>query len=348
MRALSPLILVASSLLLLACGPVDQSAASGENFALSSGPSGGSNLNSLNPEAIQIPEFQYPENVPIELERVLHVRNSAGVLERYQETLLADGQGNLRLDVTGYSPDQVQAFSAPSSLLQMNYLNQMRFMVKYRDPHLRERTGLLQNFTWSENPVPVQVAGVDCILYKAESTPRHGNFEFLADAQTGLLLSWTRFDASGVISMKMEATSVNLSPALGGVTWSAPIVAEQAFSGPNDVAALGFHPLEPEYLPPGFYQEEAWVRFSGPTVPGLSNMLVKVYSDGIHLVFVAQANETSQEVGIQFQNRVLEVLELDLGGIRVAEGTIGKRRLYVASLLSMDEIETIFGSIFPG
>ena len=352
MRILSPLILVASSLLLVACAPVEETATSGTtsggNLALSSGPSAGTALQATSPQAIQIPEFQYPENVEIELERVVHVLNRDGHLERTQETLLADGQGNVRLDVTGYSPDQVQAISAPSTLLQMNYLNQMRFMVKYRDPHLRELAGLVNNFTWSEDPVPVQVAGVSCIRYTAVSTQRHGDFEFLADAQTGLLLGWTRFSPSGGVSMKMETTSVNLNPTLGGVTWSAPIVAEQSFSGPGDVSTLGFEPLDPEYLPSGFYQEEAWVRFSGPSVPGLSHMLVKVYSDGIHLVFVAQADESTQAVGLQFKNRVLDVLELDLGGIRVAEGRIGKRRLYVASLLSMEEIETIFGSIFPG
>jgi hypothetical protein len=76
-------------------------------------------------------------------------------------------------------------------------------------------------------------------------------------------------------------------------------------------------------------------------------MLVKIYSDGIHLVFVAQTDQTTQSPGIQFANRVTDVFESDLGGIRVAEGSIGKRRLYVASLLSMEEIETIFGSIYP-
>ncbi|MDA0668277.1 MAG: hypothetical protein O3A95_02035 [Planctomycetota bacterium] len=347
MRTLSLLSLVASSLFLLACDPVDQGGASSENLALSSGSSGGQALSGTSPQAIEIPEFEYPENVAIELERVIHVRNLNGILERTQETFLADGLGNIRLNVTGFSPDQAQAFATPSTMLQMNYLNQMRFMVKYRDPHLGAQTALLHNFTWTEDAVPVQVAGVNCIRYTAKSLQRYGDVEFLADAQTGLLLGWTQFDASGAISMKMEATSVNLSPSLAGVAWSVPLVAEQAFSGPNDFAALGYEPMEPAYLPAGFYQEEAWLRFSGPSIPGISNMLVKVYSDGIHLVFVAQANEATQHLGLQFANRVTDVFESDLGGIRVAEGSIGERRLYVASLLSMEEIETIFGSIYP-
>jgi len=347
MRPLFPLNLVVSSLLLMACGPANQSAVPGGNLALSSGSSGTQAVSGTGPQVIVVPEFQYPENVAIELERVIHVRNSSGILERTQEMLLADGLGNIRLDVIGFSPDQAQAFTAPSSVLQMNYLNQMRFMVKYRDPHLRAHEGLRRNFTWTEDAVPVQVAGVSCIRYTAKSLNRYGDLEFLADAQTNLLLSWTQFDASGAIRMKMEATSVNLSPSLGGVTWSAPMVSEQAFSGQDDIAALGFKPMEPEYLPAGFYQEEAWLRFSGSSVPGISNMLVKIYSDGIHLVFVAQTDQTTQSPGIQFANRVTDVFESDLGGIRVAEGSIGKRRLYVASLLSMEEIETIFGSIYP-
>lgn len=344
----SRLALVVMSLWLAACEPgMEQTNASSENLALSSQSGGASALSGISPHAIEIPEFLYPENVAIELERVVHIRNSAGVLERTQETLLANGTGDLRLDVIGYSPDQVQPFTAPSSMLQMNYLNQMRFMVKYRDVHLGARTALVHNFLWSEDPVQVQVAGVNCIRYTAKSTHRYGDIEFLADAQTGLLLGWTRFDVSGQVQMKMEATSVDLSPSLGGVSWSAPVVSEQAFSNPNDEAILGFEPFEPEYLPSGFYQEEAWIRFTGPAVPGLGNMLVKAYSDGIHLVFVAQANSTIENLGLQFANRVTDVFESELGGIRVAEGSLGKRRLYVASLLSMEEIETVFGSIFP-
>jgi len=349
MRTLSAIALVFASFLLLACGPTDATSVAGGNQALTSGASGGQTSNATSPVAIELPEFQYPEELAVELDRVIHVRNSSGELERREENFMADGQGNYLLDITGFSPNQVQPFSAPSSLLLMNYQTQMRFMVKYRDLHLRAPSALFANFQWFEDPVQVQVAGVNCIRYTAKSTHDMGDAEFLADAQTGLLLGWTLFENNGSVSMKLETTMVNLNPNLNGVAWSAPVVGEQAFTGPNDFGALGFEPLEPEYLPPGFYQEEAWLRFSGsaPAFQGMSNMLVRIFSDGIHLVFVAQNNQNIQNPGLQVANKVSDVFETNLGGIRVAEGSIGKRRLYVASLLAMDEIETIFGSIMP-
>lgn len=348
MRTLSPLVLVFASFLLLACGPTDATSVSGGNQALTSGASGAQTPNANSPVAIELPEFVYPEELAVELDRVIHSRNSNGVLERREESFLADGAGNFLLDVTGFSPSQGQAFSTPTNLLLMNYQTQMRFMVNYRDPHLRAPSALFANFQWFEDPVQVQVAGVSCIRYTAKSKHDMGDAEFLADAQTGLLLGWTLFENNGLVAMKMETTMVNLSPNLTGVVWSAPVVAEQAFTGPNDFGVLGFEPLDPEYLPPGFYQDEAWVRFSGnggAGFQGMSNMLVKIYSDGIHLVFVAQNNQSLSNPGIQVANKVTDVFETNLGGIRVAEGSMGKRRLYVASLLPMVEIETIFGSI---
>ncbi|MFK5956845.1 MAG: hypothetical protein QM477_10415 [Planctomycetota bacterium] len=347
MRAIPPFLLVASSLLLAACGPSGSISAPSGNQALTSGSAGSTALDQTSPNLIEIPSFVYPEGQAISLDRIFHVRNASGDLERVQETFLADGLGQTRLDAIGYAPNQAQAFVPAPSMLQMNYLNQMRFMVKYRDPHLGERVGLLRNFRWSADPVPVQVAGVSCTKYTAESKHELGDVEFLADSQTGLLLGWTYFDNIGQVLMRMETTSMNLNPNLGGVVWSVPLVSDQAFDMSNDLGLLGFTPMEPEYLPPGFYPEAAWLRFSaGAAFQSTSNMLVKIFSDGIHLVFVAQHTQDNRgQIGLSLANKVVEVYESDLGGIRVAEGLFGKQKLYVASLLEMDEIETVFGSL---
>ncbi len=340
---LPPVVL---GLLFLACGPAQPTASSaGTSLALSSGSGSVSSQAQTSGQQIFVPEFVYPEDQLLSAHRDLQVRNSSGVLERMQEVLLADGQGHSRLDVIQYSPGLMQPYQSPSSQLVLNYENRMRFLIRYRDAHLGARAALLQNYRWTEDPVHVQVAGVDCVRYTAQSKHDMGDVEFLADAQTGLLLGWTFFANNGQILLKLETTQLNFAPNLTGVVWSSPLVGDQPYVDPADRALLGYTPRFPQYLPPGFYRQESWLRFSAGFYPGMSDMLVEIYSDGLHLVFVAQHEQTQMGQGLQFANKVVDVRQTDLGGIRLAEGDLGNRRLYVSSMLSMVEIQTIFGSL---
>jgi hypothetical protein len=343
----SPLLLTPlSGLLLLACGPAGNVGSETEgSLALTSGSSGSNARVGTDPTQVEVPEFLYPEDQLISLESEVHLRNGVGDLVRVKEVLLADGQGNSRLDIVGKSQDLVQPFGPPSSQLLLDYQARMRFLIGYRNPHLRAFNGVASNFTWTEDPVLIQVAGIDCKRFTATSEHEMGDVEFLVDSQSGLVLAWTLFQANGEIGIQSTATAVNYSPSLTGVVWSAPVVMDQQYVDAQDQPLLGFAPQDPRYLPPGFYLEESWLRFSAGLFPGMSDMLVRIYSDGIHLVFVAQHDQQLYGNQMQIADKLTEVNQLDLGGVRVAEGNVAKRKYYVASMLSLEEIQTIFGSL---
>jgi hypothetical protein len=294
---------------------------------------------------VEVPEFLYPEDLLISLESEVHLRNEAGALIRVQEVLLADGLGNSRLDVTAKAPNLIQPFGPPSSQLLLDYQTRMRFLIEFRNPHLRAFQGVAGNFIWTEDPNLVQVAGIDCKRFTAASKHGLGDVEFLVDAQSNLVLGWTLFQTNGQVGIKSTATAVNYAPNLTGVLWSAPVVPDQEYVDGEDQPLLGFAPQDPRYLPPGFYLEDSWLRFSAGLFPGMSDMLVRIYSDGIHLVFVAQHDQQLFGSQMQLADKLTEVKQLDLGGVRVAEGSVAKRKYYVASMLSLEEIQTIFGSL---
>lgn len=328
----------------LACEPAMDSGANGTSLALSQGSGATGAKAGVSPQAYTIRDFVYPEQLDIEATWVVESLLPNGAYERYEENFHADGTGNTRLNLLGYAPDLLQALVPPTAQQVMDYQNRMRFMVKYRNPHVRAFRAAGLNFQWVEDPNLVQVAGIDCIRTTAKSRHGHGDVEFLSDAQTNLVLGWTKFAPDGSVLLKLETTALNLAPNHTGITWSTAIVGEQHFT-PNDQNLLSFEPVIPDYLPEGFFAEENWIRFSAGLFPGMSDMLVNLYSDGLHLIFVAQHAQKIFGTQMQIINRTTEVRQYDLGGIRVAEGTLGKRKFYVASMMSLDEIRTVFGSL---
>lgn len=338
------------ALLALACEPVAEGGtqgaqgAQGGSLALNQSTQGSGAQIEATPQSAELRAFVYPEEMELMVDWTIQTTNIQGTLERYRETFQSDGLGNMRLDVTGFSPDLVQPFQAPTSDQALDYENRMRFMVQYRNLHVRAFHAARLNYRWVEDANLVQVAGIDCIRTRAISKHGHGDFEILSDAQTDLVLGWTKFAPNGSVSMKLEATAVNLAPNLNGVVWSAPVVGETEYSM-HQQHMLTFEPATPQYLPAGFYEEEAWLRFSAGLFPGMSDMLVTLYSDGLQLLFVAQHGQSTMGTQLKLLNRATEVRQYDLGGVRVAEGLVGKRKFYVASMMSLDEITTVFGSL---
>lgn len=344
MRLIPLLLPVLVALSSLACEPATGSGAQGGSLAATQGPSGTNARIETAPTPVSIRDFVYPESIPLEAVWVVEAVLPNGDYERFEENFFADGNGNTSLNLIGYAPDLVQPFAAPSSQRILDYQSRSRFMIKYRNLHLGAFAALWQNFRWVEDPNLVQVAGVDCIRTMAYSRHGSGDVEFLSDAQTDLILGWTYYAQDGSVALKLETTSFDLNPNLNGIAWSAPIVGEQHYS-PNDRHLLSFEPVEPDYLPEGFYEVESWLRFSAGLFPGMSDMLVKLYSDGLHLMFVAQHGQKIFGTQMQVINKTTVVKQFDLGGIRVSEGTLGKRRFYVASMMSLEEIGTVFASL---
>ena len=328
------------ALTFVACGPANDSSttnvpatSSGQNVANASGSS------------IEIPEFQYPEELNVQLTRELRIFDSYGRTERFAENFSSDGAGQIALTATNYAGFGVSTWSAPSTQLLASYYDRQSYLVKYRDLHLGSSVSLHRNFRWTEQPGIVHVAGIDCRRINAKSVEGLGDFEFVATVDTGLLLGWTSFDPQGNPLMQLETTAINLAPNHSSVLWAVPAVAEHPYVDRIDEPKLGFPPGSPQYLPPGFYLLEKRLLLANGVMAGFGNIHAAMYTDGIHLLFVAQQRIVAAPAMNYLAGASL-VKEASTGGIRVAEGDLPGRRIYVVSQLPTEELETVFGSMF--
>lgn len=341
MRPHLVLAMSALSVALLGCGPAAEQTTTGENLAATVGTQ---NVGLAAHQAIQTPEFEYAEDINLQLTRELSIFDSLGRAERFKEDLHSDGSGELALGIIEYAGFGLPTWIQPTSQLESSYFNRQRYLVKYRDVHLGSQLSLQRNFRWTEQPGVVQVAGVDCKRITARSVHNLGDFEFLASVDTNLLLGWTSFDVLGAPVMEMKTLSLDFTPDHSGVAWAVPAVAEHPYAGPVDEPLLGFSPQAPEYVPPGFYRLEERLLLTSGIMANLGNIHAALYSDGIHVLFVAQQRTLSSPALSVLSGAVL-VKHAEVGGIRAAEGDVPGRRIYVVSQLPTEELQNVFGSL---
>ncbi|MDP6963145.1 MAG: hypothetical protein QGF46_03160 [Planctomycetota bacterium] len=296
------------------------------------------------------PEILYPEQFDVYIEREVEAISNVhpDQYHGFREIFRANGQGDFLLNVIERRLAGNSGYSPASSELHITYQDQQRYMVKYRDLHLGVQNGLSANFRWKEDPALKQMAGLDCILYSAESKHGLGDVDLYVDANTGMLLGYTYYDNVGEITLKLETTLVELSPTHPAVTWSSSLVDEEYYNpGANNIE-LDFDLSEPSYLPPGFYKRSARVLDSFDLFPGMGNTHVALYSDGIHQLFVAQHSyDEPTTVGASvLQTTITTARFSEAGGIRMVEGNPPHKRVYVVGQMPRDEIHTVFSSIF--
>jgi hypothetical protein len=330
----------ALSVALLGCGPTAET--QGETLAATVGTQ---SVGLATHQTIEIPEFEFVEDLDLQATRELSIFDNLGRAERFKEDLHSDGSGEIALNIQQYAGFGLPAWSQPTSQLEASYFNRQRYLVKYRDLHLGSNISLQQNFRWTEQPGVVQVAGLDCKRINALSVHGLGDFEFLVTVDTGLLLGWTSFDVLGAPVMRMKTLDVDFTPDHNGVAWAVPAVAEHPYAGPVDDPLLGFAPQSPQYVPPGFYRLEERLLLANGIMANLGNIHAALYSDGIHMLFVAQ-QQTMTSPSLNVLSGAVLVKHADIGGIRVAEGDLPGRRVYVVSQLPTEELQTIFGSLF--
>ncbi|MBC8370259.1 MAG: hypothetical protein H8E25_09675 [Planctomycetes bacterium] len=293
------------------------------------------------------PQFFYPENSNIVLEREIEVPSNSGAYHVFREELRADGQGKFNLNIVEAKLAGESLFGPPSSDLQITYQDQQRYMVQYRDVHLGLQNGLNLNFNWTEDPTLQQIAGVDCVHYTVESVHNLGDFEFWVDANNGMLLAYTMFDNAGDVTLKLTTTTIDNAPVHSNVTWSSSLVGEEYYNPSSNSIALDFEVVEPAYLPPGFYQKNARVLDSFGMFQGMGNMHIALFSDGIHQLFVAQHSDSSVASGTsQVPTAITLARFSEIGGICVVEGNPPLKKMYVVGQMPRDEIHTVFSSLF--
>jgi len=338
-----PALTLGLSLYTLAFGACEQGSQnqSGTQAAIA----GGQNISAAAGVAISIPQFQYPEQFDLQISRELRIFNSAGLSERFEENLHSDGAGQLALLVENHAATGIVNWSAPSAQLLGSYNDRQSYLVKYRDLHLGSNASLHRNFRWSEQPGVVLVAGISCKQIHAHSVEGLGDFDFLAAVSTNLLLGWTAFDSLGHPVMKLETTAVNFSVNHSSVLWASAAVPEHPYLDVIDEPNLGFTPIIPQYLPPGFYLLEKRLLLANAVLAGLGNIHATLYSDGIHLLFVAQ-QKIAGPPGLSMMSGPSLAKFATVGGIGVVEGDFPGVRAYVIGQLPIEELQTIFGSLF--
>jgi hypothetical protein len=345
-----PALLIAS-LTIVSCEQADSSslsAAGSSQRAVYNG-NGGNISSNANGFLTQAPEFFYPENSNIYLEREVQVPSNIlpGEFHIFHEVLRANGQGEFNLKIAEAMKAGDTIFTPPTTEQQITYQDQQRYMVQYRDIHLGLQHGLSANFRWIEDPALQQVAGVDCLHYTVESVHNLGDAEFWVDANSGLLLAYTMYDNAGDITLKLETMLVDTAPDNSNIQWSAALVDEEVYDPNSNTITLDYDVLAPNYLPPGFYQRNARVLDSFGMFQGMGNMHVAMFTDGIHQLFVAQHSfvEAGPNAG-QVPTAVTLARFSESGGIQMVEGDPPFKKVYVVGQMPRDEIQTVFSSLF--
>jgi hypothetical protein len=340
-----PNLVLALSLFTLALGACEAGSQATSQSGTQQATVGGQNVSAAAGVAIDIPAFLYQESMDLQASRVVSIFDSTGFAQRFEENLHSDGTGQIALSVENYADFGSAAWSVPSAQLLASYYDRQTYLLKYRDLHLGSSVSLHRNFRWTERPGLVQVAGIDCKSLHAHSVEGLGDFDFLVTADTNLLLGWTTFDVQGNPQMKLETTSVDFTPDHNGILWAVPAVAEAPYAGEIDDPKLGFTPSEPQYLPPGFYALQKRLLFANGVLAGLGNIQATLYTDGIHMLFIAQ-QKVLNPPAMTFISGASLVKFAKIGGIGVAEGDGPDKRVYVVSQLPTEELQTIFGSMF--
>lgn len=312
----------------------------GQESAAAGAPAAGA---PTSPSALQPPLVSPPEAFLVQAVRELDLALASGGLERYLEVFSSDPAAGFRLDVTGFATDPQAPFSAPGAGLIGAYQRRQRYLVHYRDAHLRDWPQLLRSYAWEEEAGSYSLAGRDCRLYRARSLHGFGSVELYVDRSNGMVLGWTLQDAQGKAVQALRTTALDWNPSFPGMTWSAPAAGERTYSGRQDDLLLGFRPLEARYAPDGFETTRRLILT--PYDPSLDIIYLEILDDGLQVFLTAQmkappGGAAGGQQGPQFAARMAV-----LGGIRVLEGEIRGRHVFVVGSLPEDELLAVFGSM---
>ena len=329
-----------------ACLPQPQGTdAQGRSVNVSVGGSGTAGQ-SASGQTQTLPDVFAPETELLRMEREFSVLGIDGVYEHFSEVLLADGQGEFRLDVVGWAAGNTTNRWAPSGETIATYERRQRYLVRYRDLHLGLTEDVVANYSFHLSPQAVSIAGRLCHQYSFHSRNGFGDLTLLVDQDTSLLMGWTLFNPDGVEVMKSEVTALDFAPDLSGVVWSEPTVAQDPFQSPGDETTLGFAPLQIHYTPPGFQELHEKMLLTEALFQDIPNIHLTAFSDGLRTLFIAQQAPVGPSTGNTLPgDRVHFARESAIGGIRVIDGEIRQQPVFVVGALPSNELVGVFGSI---
>jgi len=294
------------------------------------------------PEAV--PEIRYLEDLRVRAEREVLFYEHGVVDTGFQEVLWADGEGRFRLEALESLDDDDPQWDPVSPELQMEYEVRGGFLLRFRDPHLGHPHAYTTNYDWYRDPQPHQVAGRACTLWAGRSRHAFGGVDLIVDDASGLLLGWSLYDPGLVERASCRVKSVDLDPDLKGIVWQQRAVASEEYDPQLHQQRVGFTPIEPLYVPPGFYEKSQEVLASGPLLGVPHDLHVRVYHDGVQSLFVVEQRAAGAVPGAT-EEPVTTVRHSRVAGIEMVEGRIDGVEIWIAGTLPAVELETIFGSL---
>ena len=198
----------------------------------------------------------------------------------YTEEVWSDGLGHFSV-----TPEHLIHPALPAQGEQIFLLMQKAregFIYRLRDFRIRDLGEFLQGYTVEDLGRHETIAGQDCESLRIRSiqaSPTYWEFEVLP--ANGLILATREYTAQGgALVSSVETTEYQANPNLAAVNLHQDLPAT-AFTPATEQQVLGFHALQPGFLPQGFtltksekvsQGSEAWARFG--------------YSDGADTLFV--------------------------------------------------------------
>jgi hypothetical protein len=291
--------------------------------------------------ASAVPEIIYAEDVPVHIERVVHMLDEYE--SSFREDLYSDGTGRVQLGVKEYMSTRTGGWGEVPAESMMMYEDRDHFLVYFRDLHLGHPTAYAANYQWFVDAKPHQVADRTCTMWSARSTHGFGGADLMVDNETGVLLGWTVFGPDLDPQIECTPTAVDYAPDLSGVNWHTNTAHSEGFNLERDGAELGFTPRMPLYVPEGFYLDREAIASAGiEEVP--TKAYVALYHDGLRTLFIVEA---AAPKGTDERDQLIidKVRRSRFGGIELVEGVSGDLEIYVLSGLPADELHTVFGSL---
>lgn len=289
-----------------------------------------------------VPQILYLEQVAVFAEREVHLWDDDSQTAMREE-LRSDGEGNSRLDVTGYRATHDSDWEEPSPTTEMMYELRGPFLMGFRDLHLGHPHAYGMNYEWFVDAKPHEVAGHRCLKWSARSIHGYGGADLLIEESTGLLLGWTVLGADLKPRTSLTTTRLELNPEFAAdISWQRrDEVVLDAYNSDVHPARLGFTPKAPLYLPPGFYLESEHVASDGS---GLE-VYISQFHDGLLPLFVAERTVASMTDHESDQIIIDKVRRSRFGGMELVEGAHRGLEIYVIGGLPGEELYTVFGSM---
>jgi len=274
----------------------------------------------------------------------------------YRERVQTDGKGRFAITPLGSTQGGLPSAVAFKAV----QLARAGFHQRYRDFLVRDLVAFLDNYELKSQSGIVAVAGRDCLQVDVARQDGSASYEVALDIETGLVLRYREFDATGVLYSMMEYESYDAQPNLVGVQFHQESNQESPLT---TVSALGFQPLVPKLLPDSAFR---FLEASVVTDPSTGTRMAKLtYTDGVETVFFLDAgpdgnprtSAATPKASAGFQAAGYssgmgpglsdEVRVFHEGPLTVVWGDVEGHGLYLVGKASQSELLQMFESALP-